>query len=157
MQLILLWVVLPFKGRVTAWKTFCLHIGAPLSYQVIRIPEFNSLYGTIPAGILLLCITFQPYAVQADMDSEIDHLLQYIEISGCTFHRNGNIHNSQDASEHIQKKYAHTKRWIKTSEDFILYAATKSSVSGQLYHVTCDGIKLITSEWLAEELARFRK
>ena len=91
------------------------------------------------------------------MVSEIDHLLQYIETAGCTFHRNGKLYDSQDASEHIRKKYAHTKRWIKTSEDFILYAATKSSVSGRPYQVTCDGIEMETAEWIADELDRFRK
>ena len=122
-----------------------------------RSPAFKCLYSTILAGILLLCIAFHPYTSQADVDSEIDHLLQYIETSGCTFHRNGNIHDSRDAGEHIRKKYAHTKRRIKTSEDFIRYAATKSSVSGRPYHVTCDGIKMKTAEWLADELARFRQ
>ena len=90
------------------------------------------------------------------MQLEIDHLLQYIETSGCRFMRNGNIHDGQQAGEHIRKKYAHTKRWIKSTEDFIQYAATKSSMSGRLYQVTCDGVEMPTAAWLREELARFR-
>jgi hypothetical protein len=102
-------------------------------------------------------ITFHPGPSHAGMASEIDHLLAYIETSGCTFNRNGTIHNSQDASEHIRKKYTHTKRYIKTTEDFIQYAATKSSISGKPYQVTCEGFEIPTAKWLADELARFRK
>ena len=90
------------------------------------------------------------------MISEIDHLIHYLETSNCTFIRNAKTHNSQDASEHIQKKYAHTKRWIKSTEDFIKYAATESSMSGRPYYVECDGVKTPTAQWLTEELARFR-
>lgn len=91
------------------------------------------------------------------MDSEIDHLLQYIETSNCTFIRNGEIHNSQDAVEHIRKKYAYAKRRIKSAEDFIRYAATKSSMSGKPYQVICNGTEMPTAEWLTDELSRFRK
>lgn len=90
------------------------------------------------------------------MEQEIDHLLRYIETSGCTFDRNATIHDSRDAGAHIRKKYDHTKRWIKSTEDFIRYAATKSSISGRPYRVVCEGVEMPTAEWLADELARFR-
>ena len=107
--------------------------------------------------MLCLCLSLCPPAARANTDAEIEHLLQYIETSGCTFHRNGKVHDSRDAGAHIRKKYTHTKRWIKTTEDFIQYAATQSSMSGQPYQVTCNGIKIPTAQWLSDELARLRK
>ena len=90
------------------------------------------------------------------METEIEHLLCYIETSGCTFNRNGTIHTSEEAGEHIRKKYAYAQRWIKTTEDFITHAATKSSMSGKAYTVSCDGVERPTAKWLEEELLRFR-
>jgi len=122
-----------------------------------RFLNFNGFVASSLAVILALCITFHPCLSHAGMESEIDHLLEYIETSGCTFNRNGTIHDGQDAGEHIRKKYAHTKRYIKTTADFIQYAATKSSMSGKPYQVTCEGIETPTAKWLSDELARFRK
>lgn len=122
-----------------------------------RFRNFNGFVASSLAVILALCITFLPCLSHAGMESEIDHLLEYIETSGCTFNRNGTIHDSQDACEHIRKKYTHTKRYIKTTEDFIQYAATKSSMSGRPYQVTCEGNEMPTAKWLLDELARFRK
>jgi NADH:ubiquinone oxidoreductase subunit B-like Fe-S oxidoreductase len=49
------------------------------------------------------------------------------------------------------------KRRIKSTEDFIRYAATQSSLSGQPYQVSCGGIEMPTAEWLMEALVRFRE
>lgn len=114
-------------------------------------------YKIIILFVLAFCMAWQPNASLADMSSEIDHLIHYIETSDCAFIRNGKSYGGQEASEHIRKKFAFTKRWIKTTEDFIRYAATESSVSGKPYQVACEGIDRLTAEWLADELARFRK
>lgn len=97
-----------------------------------------------------------PCRAHADMETEVEYLLHYIETSSCTFHRNGKVYDSKEAGSHIRNKYRHTKRWIKTTEDFIQYAATKSSVSGQLYQVTCNDMPLPTAQWLTDELAQYR-
>ena len=111
-------------------------------------------------GILFLSwviVVVCPCTVHADMGQEIEHLLQYIDTSDCTFIRNGKSHDSKDAGMHIRKKYGHIKGRIKTTEDFIRYAATKSSMSGRPYQVICNGEKTATAEWLTRELDRFRK
>jgi len=90
------------------------------------------------------------------MEEEVEHLLQYIDASGCSFIRNGKVYNSSDALAHIRKKYAYIKSRIKTSEQFIKYAATKSSISGQAYQVICNHNEMPTAEWLMQELSRFR-
>lgn len=124
---------------------------------MIRMSRFSQRYAIPFAVILCLCLAFFSHPAHADMEAEIEYLLLYIESSNCTFHRNGKIHDNKDASAHIRKKYNHTKRWINSTEDFIEYAATKSSISGDPYQVICDGIQLPTATWLTEELARFRK
>jgi len=121
-----------------------------------RYPTIDGRFATVLTAVLALCIAFHPCPSYAGMHAEIDHLLQYIETSTCSFKRNGTIHNGQQAGEHIRKKYAYTKRWINSTEDFIRHAATQSSMSGQPYQVACDGVEMPTAEWLTEELARFR-
>lgn len=116
---------------------------------------FNLLKGILflSWGIMVFC----PSTAHADMGLEIEHLLQYIDTSDCTFIRNGKSHDSKDAGMHIRKKYGHIKGRIKTTEDFIRYAATKSSISGQPYQIICDSEKMATAEWLTRELDRFRR
>jgi hypothetical protein len=112
---------------------------------------------TILAIIPALLLVFFPSPSRADMALEVAHLLDYIEASNCSFVRNGNLYDSRKAGAHIRRKYAHLKQWTKSAEDFIRYAATKSSVSGRPYQVICEGSKTPTAEWLTEELARFRE
>ena len=107
--------------------------------------------------ILVLLIVAHSGPCQAGMAAEIDHLLGYIESAECTFDRNGTLYDSRQAAAHIRGKYSRTRRWIKSSEDFIRYAATGSSISGQPYLVICNGVTAPTAAWLADELARFRE
>jgi hypothetical protein len=60
------------------------------------------------------------------------------------------------AGEHIRKKIRHVKA-NERHRGFHPYAATKSSMSGRPYQVTCDGNEMPTAEWLSQELARFRR
>jgi hypothetical protein len=96
----------------------------------------------------------------ADTEAEISYLLSYIEHSGCTFERNGDVHDARKAREHIQRKYDYVKRWagdrVETAEDFIEVAATRSSMSGRLYTVRCDEQVIPSGEWLHSALADYR-
>ena len=95
-------------------------------------------------------------AADADTASEIDHLLNFIGASDCVFIRNGDKHDAAAARDHIQRKYAYAKRWIETTEQFIEYAATKSSTTGKSYSVICAGREEPSADWLTRELIRFR-
>ena len=113
------------------------------------------------AGYIFMAIlVLTARQAHADSQSEIEHLLAYVEKSGCEFERNGDIFDSQKAREHIQRKYDYVMRWassrIKTAEDFIKLTATESSLSGKKYYVNCNGKSQTSSEWLLEELSRFR-
>jgi hypothetical protein len=91
--------------------------------------------------------------------TEINHLLEFIESSGCEFYRNGSWYDSKKAQAHLRSKYemfAASGR-IDTAEDFIEKAATKSSLSGRPYQVRCSGGEVVTTtQWLRDELARYR-
>ncbi len=106
--------------------------------------------------IIMLCVLSHPVYCEESMKEEISHLLEYISSSGCTFIRNSSGHTAEEAIEHIQKKYDYFKSRIKTTEDFIKYAATKSTLSGKLYKVRCSGMEIPCADWLKTELDRFR-
>ncbi|KPJ91224.1 MAG: hypothetical protein AMJ55_12230, partial [Gammaproteobacteria bacterium SG8_15] len=79
-----------------------------------------------------------------------------VETSNCTFIRNGSAHSGPDAKEHIVKKYNYFKDRISSAEQFIEYAATKSTMSGKKYKVRCDGKEYLTAQWLNDELKHYR-
>jgi len=90
---------------------------------------------------------------------EIQHLLTYLEGSGCEFFRNGEWHGAVEAKDHLNQKYSYLlkKDLVRTTEDFIRLGATKSSASGKPYQVRCKGTKAVPSAlWLSEELSRYR-
>ena len=104
---------------------------------------------------LMLLLGLAPIA-WADLQDEIQHLLQFVENSGCEFERNGTIYDSKEARLHIEKKYNYVRSYVDETEDFIKYAATESSISGRKYHVICGDRKLASGDWLHEELSRYR-
>ena len=91
--------------------------------------------------------------------AEINFLLSAIGASGCDFYRNGTWHDAHQAQAHLTEKY----QWlvgrdrIRTAEDFIELAATRSSLSGKEYAVRCAGEAPVSSNsWLSEQLRRYR-
>ena len=105
------------------------------------------------AAVILLVSS--PLAL-ADMQGEIQHLLQFIESSGCEFERNGTVYDSKEARSHIERKYDYIDSRVGNTEEFIKYAATRSSMSGRKYQVACNGKEQASAEWLHNELARYR-
>ena len=89
--------------------------------------------------------------------AEVKHLLNFVKNSECTINRNGTDHAGNKGVEHIQMKYDYFKDDIKTTEDFIKYSATKSTMSGSYYTVKCPEKNIIKSQdWLLTELKRYR-
>ena len=101
---------------------------------------------------LLMLLPFHTSAA-AGTTEEITSLLLFIEQSECTFIRNSKHYDALKAPEHIEKKYTYYKKRITNAEDFILYSATKSSITGEPYRVICNGENMITADWLKAELA----
>jgi len=106
--------------------------------------------------ILFLALFFPGDFVIAAENYEIEYLLSFVGGSDCIFIRNGGEYQAKEAREHLEMKYNHVKRHIKTAEDFIDKIASKSSLSGRKYEVRCDGVKLQTSQWLREALSSYR-
>lgn len=91
------------------------------------------------------------------LEKTINHLLKYMEESGCIFIRNNKEHDSKYAAEHVRKKYDYFKGKINTPEEFIELCATKSLMSGKPYFVRCENNTEISSaDWLKAELDRYR-
>lgn len=106
---------------------------------------------------LLLWFALGAPSFAASTSDEIEHLLNFVASSGCIFERNGSSYDSVEARAHIQRKYDYIKDRINNAEDFILHAASKSSLSGRKYHVTCNGQTILSMDWLSRELQRYRQ
>jgi len=104
---------------------------------------------------LIVCAA--PPALAASPEAEIDHLLTFIAGSPCAFIRNGVAYDGAQAMGHIRDKYEHYREDIRSAEDFIALAATKSAMSGKPYLVRCDGATEPAADWIARELAAFRQ
>jgi len=87
---------------------------------------------------------------------EIDHLLDFVAQSQCTFIRNGTEHKAAEAKTHMSEKFAYVRKRISTAEDFIKGVASESSLSGEPYRVRCGKTELLARAWLSDELRRFR-
>jgi hypothetical protein len=94
----------------------------------------------------------------ASTQDEINHLLNFVASTDCTYERNGTMHNGTEAVKHINKKYAYYSDDIKSTEDFIKNSATKSKMSGKYYKIHCSKKAPIKSQdWLLTELSVYRK
>jgi len=93
-----------------------------------------------------------------DTNKTVTYLIDYVAKSDLTFVRNGQDSTAKQAAEHMRQKWAYFSKKIKTPEDFILLAATKSELSGKLYLVRLkDGKESPAGEWLSKVLAEYRK
>ena len=115
--------------------------------------------GRILLGFVTIMLTGIAQAdVSPKQQPEVAHLLQFVKNSPCKVNRNGSFHQGEDAAAHIMKKYDYFKKKIKTTEQFIEYSASKSTMSKKYYTVLCDGQKPIrTRDWLLQELATYRE
>lgn len=109
---------------------------------------------------LLFCDTAlsQEVKTEEDLEQTVSYLLNYVSDSECIFIRNGREHTAEEASRHMNRKYEHYKKKIKTPEDFIRLAGTKSILSGRPYMVRMkDGNEIPCAEWLCKALEEYRK
>lgn len=112
------------------------------------------------ARSLLLCflLTALPaMALDAKAQREIDQLLDFVARSGCQFVRNGSVHASPEASEHLRMKLSKAGNRIRSAEDFIEQLASQSYLSGKPYAARCPGkAEQPSKSWLSNELRRLR-
>ena len=123
---------------------------------------------TTTALLLICCVmalSLPLNALSAQLSSaqkeEIEHLLSYMEQSGCQFCRNGTWYDdTKKVRSHVELKYNYfmKKGQINSTEDFIKWSASKSEMSGKPYLVKRGNEPpMLLSQWLLEELERYRK
>ena len=117
----------------------------------------KSLLALIMAASSLAASAAEPSNPSAKL--EVEQLLARIAASGCQFQRNGIWHSAADARAHLEKKYRYlvSKHLLKTSDDFISLAASKSSTSGKPYFVKCGTQQPVRSAtWMSAQLREVR-
>jgi hypothetical protein len=118
----------------------------------------KSVYIALLLSVASWCLAARPLPPGAQQ--EVEHLIEYLEQSGCRFNRNGTWYPAGDAKQHLNKKYAYLirKDMLTTTESFIELAASRSSVSGKPYLVQCGASAPQPSgDWFREELQRWRQ
>jgi hypothetical protein len=111
------------------------------------------------AGILLFMFLSSVSAdVPEEQAPEVEHLIDYLADSDdCRMIRNGKSNSAEDGAEHVRRKYNYFRDKISSTEEFIEYAVTKSTMSGRLYEVLCIGQEReFSRDWLLEELSVYR-
>jgi hypothetical protein len=107
--------------------------------------------------VVILTALVRPIVAAESLEQTTDYLLQYVANSEATFIRNGAEHIPAEAVEHIKAKYVHFKNQIKTPEDFIRLAASKSLLTGSPYLVRMPGAKEMRLDaWLTAALNAHR-
>ena len=93
-------------------------------------------------------------------EREITGLLQAVGSSGCQFIRSGTAYAADRAQAHLLKKYEHmaSRNMLASAEDFIVKAATRSSMSGEAYAMRCgEAPPQRCDEWLMTKLKVMRQ
>lgn len=111
------------------------------------------------AFVLTLASASAVAAPGAAAQREIDGLMQALAESNCRFQRNGRWYDAGDARHHLQRKYDYLLRrdLADTAELFIERAASRSSISGKPYRVSCPGhAEQDAAPWFQQQLARLR-
>ena len=109
----------------------------------------------LTAALLCLCATAA--GNDSSADTEIEQLIDFVSASGCDFERNGTVHNSQGAADHMRLKLSSGRRHVKTAEDFIDRLVSESSWTGRDYYAICNGERIKSRDWLYSALREQRR
>jgi len=88
--------------------------------------------------------------------SKIDALITSVEqLPGAVFIRNGGEFDGAHAASHLRLKWKNAGKRVKTAEDFILFCASASSMSGKKYQIRfADGRTIDSEQYFHEQLRR---
>ena len=116
----------------------------------------RSSYRPLASAILIVMFAGQTFAT-GSLEQTVNYLIDHVAKSDATFIRNGVSHTPAEAVAHIKAKYGHFKSEIKTPEDFIRLAASKSLLTGTPYLVRApNGKETRLDVWLTEALKQYR-
>ena len=112
----------------------------------------------LAVGLLLFSVAHA--APPPIVKAEIGYLLSTVASSNCQFYRNGSWYDAKSAAAHLASKlqYLLAKDLVQSTEDFIVKAATQSSMSGRAYAIRCSGSDAVPAgQWLEILLTRYRE
>ena len=117
----------------------------------------SRVFGALAMSLALVARAgdLPPSAAQA----ETGYLLALVEASSCEFYRNGTAYDGSRAGSHLRDKYALivAADHVLTADAFVEKVATRSSMTGRPYEVSCAGHERVPlGPWLREALARYR-
>jgi len=119
------------------------------------------LAGSIAGSIALFAMAALPAlaAPPAQEQSRIEKLIRYVESQkAMKFIRNGTEYTPEDAGKFLRGKLEAMGSEVTTARQFIKRIASRSSMSGQPYHVRlADGQMLLAENFLEEELQRIER
>lgn len=97
---------------------------------------------------LLLLVSILALPAAANVEQDVDILIEQIAQSPCTFIRNGESYDQHQAAEHIRKKWHYAKDDVTDIQVFISEVASKSWFSGKPYMVKCGETQITSEAWL---------
>ena len=108
------------------------------------------------AGAISMLAMAAHAAPPAHEQSRIERLIHFVESQkDMKFVRNGSEYNCADAGKFLRGKLEAMGAEVTTAREFIERIASKSSMSGELYHVKfADGKLIPAAQFLGEELKR---
>lgn len=110
------------------------------------------------AGLPAAPVFCQPVVSPHDIEQ---HKIQYhisavANLKDAKFLRNGSEYDAQHSADHLRLKLRYAGDRVKTAEDFIIYCATGSSMSGEKYQIKFDDGRLVDSAtFLRDKLAAY--
>ncbi len=106
-------------------------------------------------GLLLSVLGHAEESKQVVLD-EIQSLLTRLESSNCKFNRNGVWYSAADARRHLERKLKSAGS-PRSAEQFVERIASKSSMTGEPYLVSCNDVVPVRSrDWLLIQLSEIR-
>ena len=110
------------------------------------------------ALLLAPALAQQPVSSPPTEQQKIDYLISTVAtLHGASFIRNGSAYDAEHAAAHMRLKLRFAGSRVKTVDDFIVYCATGSSVSGTRYTIRfADGHSIDAATFLRGKLAVFR-
>src|SRR5690606_3748461 len=86
---------------------------------------------------------------------KIERLIETVAAQDAAFMRHGTAYAAADAAEHLRSKLSAAGSRIQTAREFIDQIASRSSVSGEEYHIRFeDGRTMTSREFLQQELEK---
>ena len=107
--------------------------------------------------VLAFAFAAKGFADNQSEHAKIDYLLQSVASSHLVFVRNGKDYSGEEAKDHLENKLNFVGKRVRTADEFIIYVASGSSITGAPYYVRFpNGKKEEAAVWLRSKLAAIK-